>query len=379
MATSPGQWNSDGEKLTLESSPEKVQETSVEPSNTPEVGISPQAVSLADPVVVMAEEIHGIADDPIFGEYLYPAPPPMPGFHGFHGHGQESTKEVERGSKTEVKQLYEGPRKCECCINWVETPPRGAEKEHVTKAKWGEYAVVVHKTAHGGDQAWKLHSVVINSRYILDILRKHLAKYPGLAIEVDEVHFSPPFAPLLHFWPEILESANATEDQDTSDHFELFKTVMEPELEEPLKKAQDCSKLGKMEFGYLWTLFKPGSLIYWQQDGQDNIGRLQTTANRVAMGSPYFELKADQVNFDGKQFGYEDAYRTIGYFEGFKSISEFPIPLDMRSDRDAILKNLVERGKRFENLQGCHFKAYSGKASVDSASGMWGLGSSDQV
>lgn len=306
-------------------------------------------------------------------------PPPAPMGHGYNGHHiPEPVKEVQRGNKAEVKQLYQGPKKCPCCTNWVEEPPAGSNKEMVTKAKWGEFAVVVRKTAHGGDSSWKLHSITVNSQHILDILRKHLSTYPGLALETDEVQFTPPFAPLLHFWPEIVHTATIAEDARTSEQFHLFRKVLEPELALPIQKAEECFKHGKIEFDYLWTLFKPGALVYWNKDNQGNIARLKQSESLDGGFGRAFRLRAEQIDFDGNKFGYKEVIQTIKEYEGRTSIYEHAMPLDIRSDKETIQHDLIQRGRKFEALHGYHFKAYEGTASTQNA-GPWSMRSSAQV
>ena len=79
--------------------------------------------------------------------------PTIPGT--FNNHiGEEPPEEVKRGSKPELKELFKGPKKYECCVNWVEEPPLDVAVDLVTRAKWGEYAVVVKRSSHGGDKNW---------------------------------------------------------------------------------------------------------------------------------------------------------------------------------------------------------------------------------
>ncbi|KAH7115072.1 P-loop containing nucleoside triphosphate hydrolase protein [Dendryphion nanum] len=277
------------------------------------------------------------------------------------------SEEVKRGSKAELKELFKGPKKCDCCTNWVEEPPLDVTEDLVTRAKWGEYAVVLRRSAHGGDKKWVVHNITINSRHILDNLRQNLESYPGLALEGEEVSFTPPFAPLLHFWPEITESMKQSTDPEAMEHFEIFTKAIEPELELPMRKARECYEHGKIEFEYLWTLFKPGtSLVYWEKEGNKNIARLrETSINHGLLGlMTHFTLHVQQVDFNGMHFGYTEVPQTIRSFTGYKQISEYPMPLDMRADKDDIIESLIQRGRKFESLRGYHFKAYYGTAKM---------------
>lgn len=301
------------------------------------------------------------------------------GYGPYRAHEADQEKEVKRGTVAEAKQLYEGPKKCTCCINWVEVPTRSSDK-HTTKAKWGQYAVVVRKTSHGGDKPWAIDNVTINSSHILAILRKHLADYPGLALAAEEVVFKSPFAPLLHFWANITRDAQTEDDPTISEHFATFREVMQPELEPHIQKVKDCIKHGKIEFHSLWTLFKPGCFLHWKQNGVSNVGRLiECTTTKSANGSPTLDLLTEQVDFDGNTFGYNIVVPTISWFDGHKAIAELPAPLDMRSDCATIKEAMIKRGRKFQDLKGFHFKAYHGNARINSGNHVWSLRSLTQA
>jgi len=256
-------------------------------------------------------------------------------------------KGVPRGGICEVKKLFEGPQKCECCINWVETPPLGSNNEFTT-TKWGEFAVVARKTSHGGD--WKLQSITVYSQPILFVLRKFLKNYPGVSISADEVQFVAPFASLLHFWSEIVTAIELEVNESTRKHLDLFREILDPELAPGIKAADECRKNGEIEFNHLWTIFKPRTLVYWEEEGQANLGRLNTsmiTAMSSVSGGSTLTLNMDQVDFDGIAFGFRGVTRVIESYPGTKSIFELPVPLDLKPDSDDIKELLTERGRQF--------------------------------
>lgn len=367
----------ENEELGNKNPPEQPKEVVQEPANAEKSEPAGSASSASDDKVATTQIMH-VKGQPIpvdvgahsigVNEHVYRPhpfhshPPPL------HGHYPEPTIEVKQGSKSAVKELYKGPPKCECCTNWVEEPPEGMTKVHTTKAKWGEYAVVVRKTSHGGDQTWKLFNVTVNSQYVLNILRKHLAQFPGLSLEADEVIFTPPFVPLHYSWSEIVATAEERSSGKDAEHFQLFKEVMEPELKVPAKQAEDCARHGKIEFSALWTIFKPGSLIYWDNDDQPNVARLKESSYGAAIGGSFFNLRAEQVDFNGIRFGYREVYRMIWAYKGYKPISEYTMPLEMRRDKSDVMERLLERGKKFEALRGYHFRLYTGGKSPSQVS-----------
>lgn len=114
-------------------------------------------------------------------------------------------KLVEEGMSCEAKSLYEGPRKCECCINWVDKTAEEVEEAKVLTTKvHGDAAVLTRqRNGHGGEDPFMLHSVVIQSPLLKRTLQKVLKDYPGVSPELDEVEFEAPFEPLFHRWDDL--------------------------------------------------------------------------------------------------------------------------------------------------------------------------------
>ena len=167
-----------------------------------------------------------------------------------------------------------------------------------------------------------------------------------------------PFMPLFHYWPEILQIFGEHKDEGAKKHFQLLQEILEPEFA-PLQAARDTyGAIGFIEFDKLWTLFRPGSLIYWEDDGHPNIARLKETPISMEFGQLCFSLDAVQVSYNGKMFGFVRVWRSIDAYKGSHSLNELTMPLDMRPDRAQIIKTVIARGQKFESLQGKHFKAY---------------------
>ena len=123
---------------------------------------SPPREEVEDDPVITPEEV----DSDYSGSHVYHGRPRRSGPHPAivelgrahspetHTEKYEYDHEVKRGLTCQIKNLYQGPEKCECCVNWVEEPPAGIGlSELLTRVKWGGYAVVVRKTSHGADHA----------------------------------------------------------------------------------------------------------------------------------------------------------------------------------------------------------------------------------
>jgi len=81
------------------------------------------------------------------------------------------------GGQSAVQYFYEGPKKCKCCINWVEKEP--VEIPQAAKDKYDSAAIHVYKAkdhdknsaVFGGVTATHYQSIQIQSQIISDLIR----------------------------------------------------------------------------------------------------------------------------------------------------------------------------------------------------------------
>jgi hypothetical protein len=240
-----------------------------------------------------------------------------------------------------------------------------------SRAEHGDYALVVRKTGHGGDDAWKIKSITIFSPYILDLFRTALKDYPGVATALDRVELDAPFEPLLHRWEALDKGLKEDNDLKARNHFNLFRQVVEPVLAPHLKAAAECKEHGVIPYESVWTIFLPGSLVTWEADGQSNIGRMEEAGNTWTMSGPGYQVTSDQVDWNGEVFGFTKKTIKIQSFEGTRPVTELSIlPLDLKPNAAELKKAHIQRGRAFEALHGYHFKAYEGPAQ---GTDRWGL------
>lgn len=291
-----------------------------------------------------------------------------------HNAGKPLKKKKVTGLRSEAKTLYEGPKKCACCTNWVEKPPADVHAIMKSSAEHGDYALLVRRTAHGQDTAWNIQSMMIYSPYIMDMLRTTLHDYPGLALALDQLAMDSPFAPLLHRWALIDEALKEEDDLKARNHYNLFRQVVEPELKPHLKARDECEEHAVIPFASIWTIFPPGELVWWEAEGQGLIGRMvEAHFGRDPAASELYRLTCEQVDWDGEKFGIQKTFKKIDSFEGTRPVIELPVmPLRFKSNVDDLRSHHLSRGRKFEALSGYHFKAYDGPA-LGFAEGAFGL------
>ena len=268
----------------------------------------------------------------------------------------------EAGMSNEAKCLYEGPQKCLCCIDWVDKTPEEIAKAELTEDPHGGFAVLIRKrSGHGGESAFLLHSVVIQSPLIKTVLQKTLHGYPGVSALVEHLSFDAPFDPLFHRWDALVKAGKDDNSTETREHIKVLHDILEPEFEQPFQTLKECRMHGVITFKSLWVIFKPGELIYSTIDGQECVSRLRETTYQSSWGKAFFELACEAVDWDGSHFGLTTDYIPIYDFKGTcHATSLAAMPLELHPDRLSIKERLTARGRKFEMLRGYHFKAYDG-------------------
>ena len=322
------------------------------PATTESVNGKPELIDLED-VVDLSEQHEDSRHLPVD-----PLGDPQP-----HNAGKKIVKKKITGRRSEAKTLYEGPRICGCCTNWLDEPPEDMHRVRKNRAEHGDYALVIRKTGHGGDDTWKIQSMMVFSPYVMELFRKTLADYPGVATALDQVEFQAPFEPLLHRWPAIDEGLKEEDDLRARNHYNLLRQVVEPELAPHLKARAECEEHAVIPFDSVWTIFPPGTLVIWESDGQSNIGKLVEAGYVSSWSGRVYQVTCDQVDWNGENFGFARRTIKITSFEGTRPVGELAImPLDLKSNVAEIKKAHIERGRLFETLHGYHFKAYDGPA-----------------
>ena len=341
----------------------------------PSVDVPPSHKLLPEIVVVDAPPVMRVSKK--LPQPPPPPPPPPPAFSmppppppGFQSYDIVSEPEdlVEAGMSCEAKALYEGPKKCNCCIEWAERSDRLVEHQvEMTSKRHGGAAVVVRKRdGHGGEPAHVLHSIVIQSPFIKAALRDILEDYPGVSPDVDELTFHAPFEPLFHRWDAILAKSRDGASTETRKHMKVLREVLGPDFEKRQKNLDECRSHGMISFESLWVLFRPGDLIYSVKDGQEILTRLKEASYQTgSFDASIFELLCDNVDWDGSRFGYGSSDITISEYTGVSRAKDLAaMPLEMHPEKLAIKERLIRRGRMFEKLRGYQFKAYKGDASI---------------
>lgn len=173
-----------------------------------------------------------------------------------------------------------------------------------------------------------LHSIVVQSPLLKDLLQGVLAGYPGVTVDLSRLEFSGNFEPLIHRW-KALETAIAKlksdAEEDPADeelaervkHGTLLQDLLETEFRDTINASQDMMEKGVINYDLLWIAFQPGCLVYAKYQGQERVLRLSSSKyGRDRDGGLVFWLVCQYVDFDGFSFGMNKLNISIAAYQG---------------------------------------------------------------
>ncbi|KAI1498632.1 putative AAA family ATPase [Biscogniauxia marginata] len=271
------------------------------------------------------------------------------------------------GELCEIKTLFEGPPKCSCCINWVEERPDDLSQSVEDGEESKRHALLIRMMKnHDEGRPLKLHSIVVQSSHLKSVLGDLFQGYEGITTTLKKLVFEPPFHPFFYEWDRLEQLALNEQDSVRKDHTRLLKRVLESELKETISTSKDLDHNNVITFDYLWTIFKPGIDIYTNQGGHDCFYRLERSHyGNDTNGMRFLQLTANQIDYDGRIFGYRTHFLSIFDFHGTKSVVELDvIPASRLSLSDEMKERATKRGRSFADicLKEFHYAAYKGIA-----------------
>jgi len=236
-----------------------------------------------------------------------------------------------------------------------------------TSADYGGYAVLARKTEGHGDygKEMKLHSIVVQSVLIRDVLEDVLKGYPGVMAGLENLTVDAPFACFYHRWEKLNEAYEKTEGE-TKVHMKLLMELLEGEFEGTQKKVADLVKNRVVEHKYVWAVFPPGESVYSKSQGEDAVFVVESTNlydDSQRGGQKGWLLNLKHVDYNGSMTGYGRTCVKIPTFKGATPLDELPaIPFKLHVEREELERKLVARGEKWAELRSGKFAQYTGNA-----------------
>lgn len=273
------------------------------------------------------------------------------------------------GSECAIQTLYEGPAKCTCCKNWVDTYPTDLTAQVQAQPETKQKAIVVRmRRNHVSDnedsgKLLVLDSVVVQSESLKKTLGEVFDGYRGITASLKRLVFKAPFHPFHYRWQrfgKILEKQKV-EDPVAAGYSQILYDLLRSELHYVMSEIKDMTDHGVITYTKLWALFEPGQHVIADRGGESQVYVVESSEYSNRDKEPCLAVKARFIDWNGENLGYASKELKVTRFTGTRSIGELGVcPLTLHPEREEIQKKAVERGIKFRELCGIHHKTYSG-------------------
>ncbi|KAI0431841.1 P-loop containing nucleoside triphosphate hydrolase protein [Xylaria sp. FL1042] len=228
-----------------------------------------------------------------------------------------------------------------------------------------DYAIIIRYTkSDNPHKEVEMFSVEIQSPLLKAFLHGIFHDYPGVITNLSRLIFYPPFKPFVHRRWRLVQAFKNLHDEETKNHVNLLKSVLLQATKDIINIAEDYTRRQLITWDYIWTIFDPGCLIWATQYCHAVVLRLvKGEFIKAGQDSQVFRLTCVRVDWDGIQFGYGTTFEYIYPFEGTLRIKELLCyPLSVIPLAERAKEHIINRGRKFEKLAGCHHKHYNAKA-----------------
>ena len=236
-----------------------------------------------------------------------------------------------------------------------------------------EYALVVNQKFKA-DGKLEGTELTINSPHLLSTLKEVFGEYHVHPSTFElPTQMESPFIDLYHYWEQLEAYRDSTEDDTTRMHLGLLLTFMRGEMLSEKTQVLDMINSGSITFFKLWTLYRPGDVVYAEEKGHPCILKLEKVAYEESQKTGRrFEVHCTHTIQDGQRLC---QYRkTTNIFEKASfagdtpcNIAKLPIyPLSFVTG-GPMTSELEQRGERCEKLTGILNMYYDGPAEYQRA------------
>ncbi|TDZ16480.1 ATPase family AAA domain-containing protein 3B [Colletotrichum orbiculare MAFF 240422] len=233
------------------------------------------------------------------------------------------------------------------------------------KTNWYEkYALCITREYDSSNLHVIRTSLQVNSPALKSILKDVIGgSYPGQSFLTNDITVSFPPRSLYHYRRELAAAADGLEPgSDGARHLPLLVGFINDQFRDTTKNVENLLEQGLISYEYLWTIFRPGTLVYATRLSQPRVYRLCSFAYVCGLRAG-LQLGVEYVDFDGTEFGIRHETLEIPQFSGAVEISALnAMPLENHPFPDDVTSTLTERGKKWEALAGQNFCEYQGVA-----------------
>ncbi len=262
------------------------------------------------------------------------------------------------GSLSTSKHIYADKEDDHGRYTWVDKYPEHWE-EAAENEETAKHAVVVrNEKDFDSRKKHKIHSIIIQSPWLKKALAEILKDYPGVTCELERLVFEAPFEPFVHRWGPLLKFMKEKHEEKTREHVELLHGILKEELKDTIKAFEDYVAHGVITFEQLWTIFQPGSVIVSRHSGTLSAYEFSSGSFEETRCGDAYRLNCECIDWSGLDFGrVTESVYLYGFKGTIRITSLCAFPLAFHPEKRSLRQRLIDRGKRFEELAGYHYKA----------------------
>ncbi|KAF3929140.1 hypothetical protein AA313_de0200101 [Arthrobotrys entomopaga] len=212
----------------------------------------------------------------------------------------------------------------------------------------------------------------IKSLMVKKVLKEIIGdSYPGISFNTTNIVLEYPLRCLWHYRDEIREAAKDDKKSEKGRHLKLLLDFLDAEFSQLDADYRNYMEQGLTSFDIMWTLFKPGELVYTSFDGHARVFETKGYKEQQLNCNVFGVIEGNYVDYNGDEFGYASKYVLNPEFDGTRKITELDaFPLRYHPREKEVKMDLISRGRKFESLAGIHCMDYSGP--TISGAGHWG-------
>ena len=189
------------------------------------------------------------------------------------------------------------------------------------------------------------------------------------------------FPELETYQREVESKTDKTEDETTqASHLKLLLDFFRSEYGSQLAEIESLKKHGEITFDLLWAIMRPRTLLLLPHcgvTGEPRAVRLISAERRTPhQASPHWRLECEYVdatgngaradatgNKSGPRFGMAEMSLNILKFRGTQKITSLrAYPMQWHPRPEDMQRRLIERGRRWKDLDGVHHRFYNSTA-----------------
>ncbi|KAH8891787.1 hypothetical protein GQ53DRAFT_794023 [Thozetella sp. PMI_491] len=150
-------------------------------------------------------------------------------------------------------------------------------------------------------------------------------------------------------------------------HLKILLKYIDKDYADTKNSLYPMLENGLITFELLWALWKPNTLAFTSTYGshdQPRVFKVEMAEKHYSIiKGEYYYIEGKYFEYDGKQHGFGSIAEEIGDFRGARKITSLSLyPLQYHKKEAQIREELIERGKKFVQLSGVHYKSHHGMA-----------------